>query len=150
MPQYITIHVRHGDFGGWCGDVPVHECFAPLSAYERRVQEVKDELRERRGIVVQHVIMTADEQDEGWWESVREMGWLQVDYAREKTEEIYGKWSVRSNQGVTRLMLIWLAKVSCNHRCRDPVRRYWLCWNRPIHVLPACSQESIRLEQWYC
>ena len=92
MLQYITIHVRHGDFKDWCGNVPLHECFVPLSAYELRVEEIKEELREQRGIEVQHVIMTGDEQDKGWWEDVKEMGWLRVDYASERTLETHGKW----------------------------------------------------------
>ncbi|KAJ7447236.1 hypothetical protein FB451DRAFT_1411978 [Mycena latifolia] len=68
-PPYIAVHVRHGDFVGWC-TVPVKDCFAPLSAIARRVAEVKAELLERRGIAVTHVIMTSDQTDSAWWDAV--------------------------------------------------------------------------------
>jgi hypothetical protein len=70
--------------------VPVEECFAPLSVIARRVQEVKEELLERKGIVVEKVIMTSDERNETWWASVRERGWYQVDHS--ETVEKYGAW----------------------------------------------------------
>lgn len=39
--QYITIHVRHGDFGGWCWEAEQPEdCFAPLPVIARRVRRV--------------------------------------------------------------------------------------------------------------
>ncbi|KAJ8523387.1 hypothetical protein ONZ45_g176 [Pleurotus djamor] len=91
-PPYISIHVRHGDFGNWCRDmhVPIEECFAPISAFARRVQEVKDELMERKGIDVRHVIMTSDERNATWWGEVAEQGWLSVNHS--KTAELYGTW----------------------------------------------------------
>ncbi|KAF4573193.1 hypothetical protein EYR36_007703 [Pleurotus pulmonarius] len=89
-PPFISIHVRHGDFAVYCGDRPVEECFAPISVIARRVQEVKDELKTRKGIDVRHVIMTSDERNTTWWDQVSEQGWLQVDHS--KTAELYGTW----------------------------------------------------------
>ncbi|KAG2022927.1 hypothetical protein CC2G_000641 [Coprinopsis cinerea AmutBmut pab1-1] len=89
-PAWITIHIRHGDFKNWCNDVPLDECFAPLDVVERRVEEVKKELFDRKGIVVEHVIMTSDERDETWWKDVRSRGWLEVDHS--DTVERYGTW----------------------------------------------------------
>jgi hypothetical protein len=68
----------------------VEDCFAPLSVIARRVQEVQDELLERKGIVVNHVIMTSDEPNSTWWEDVASHGWLALDHSN--TEELYGGW----------------------------------------------------------
>jgi hypothetical protein len=94
-PPYISIHVRHGDFGDQCRDVhnvPLDQCFASLSIIARRVSEVQEELRTRNGVEVTQVIMTSDELDPEWWSGVRALGWTWVDYATERTAEIYGKW----------------------------------------------------------
>lgn len=92
--QWITIHVRHADFANWCGDVPLKDCFASIPIIARRVHEVQEELRERKGIVVEHVIMTSDEKDPDWWAEVTEQGWLGVDHSR--TTELYGAWYAES------------------------------------------------------
>ncbi|THH00918.1 hypothetical protein EW145_g7012 [Phellinidium pouzarii] len=89
LPPFISIHVRHGDFGNYCSN---DACFAPLSAFAVRVEEVKRELRERKGVEVERVLMTSDERDAGWWASIREMGWEWVDHGELKTEETYGRW----------------------------------------------------------
>ncbi|KAJ7272628.1 hypothetical protein B0H12DRAFT_1007870 [Mycena haematopus] len=88
-PPYITVHVRHGDFAGWC-DRPLKDCFAPLSAIARRVEEVQDELWETRRLVVDRVVITSDEQDPVWWDAVSELGWVRPDHSR--TVEIHGPW----------------------------------------------------------
>jgi hypothetical protein len=90
--QFISIHVRHKDFANWCGDYTLNECFANMTVIGRRVQEVKDDLRELRGINAEHVIMTSDEDDPAWWADVAAQGWLTVDHSR--TEELYGRWWV--------------------------------------------------------
>ncbi|KAI8983184.1 hypothetical protein BD414DRAFT_547951 [Trametes punicea] len=92
IPPFIAIHARRGDFSGWCGTVPQEECFAPLSAFARRVAEVQEEVRARHGVDVQHVIMTGDEQDPLWWASVEERGWARIDHDAERTAELYGNW----------------------------------------------------------
>jgi len=89
-PHWIAIHIRHGDFANWCGTVPVPECFAPISVIARRVEEVKQELLERKGLVVNHVILTSDEKNATWWDDVAAQGWYRVDHS--KTVEIYGAW----------------------------------------------------------
>ena len=88
--QWIAIHMRHGDFANWCRDVPKLDCFAPLSVIARRVEEVKQDLLERKGLVVNHVIMTSDENNATWWEDVVAQGWFRVDHS--KTIELYGAW----------------------------------------------------------
>ncbi|KAI5122360.1 hypothetical protein M0805_004118 [Coniferiporia weirii] len=93
MPPFISIHVRHGDFGVYCqGAENADACFAPLSAFAARVDEVKAELREKKGIEVEHVLVTSDERDVEWWNAVRELGWEWVDHAELKTVETYGLW----------------------------------------------------------
>ncbi|KAF7345634.1 hypothetical protein MVEN_01582800 [Mycena venus] len=89
IPSYITIHVRHGDFGGWCRR-PLDECFAPLSAIARRVDEVKAELKQTKGITAQHVIITSDEKNSTWWDTVAPYGWYRVDHST--TVATYGAW----------------------------------------------------------
>ncbi|KAJ7926026.1 hypothetical protein B0H13DRAFT_2229589 [Mycena leptocephala] len=85
IPPFISIHVRHNDFKDWCeSDVSPDECFAPLSAIQRRVREVQEEIMERKGIEVEHVIMTSDEKKQHL------LGWLGVDHTR--TKELYGHW----------------------------------------------------------
>jgi hypothetical protein len=88
-PPYIAVHVRHGDFGGWC-DRPLKDCFAPLSAIARRVEEIQEDLWARKRIVVDRVIVTSDEQDPAWWDEVFEYGWVRPDHS--KTAEVYGAW----------------------------------------------------------
>ncbi|PPQ99550.1 hypothetical protein CVT24_005338 [Panaeolus cyanescens] len=89
-PEYIAIHIRHGDFANWCGDVPVSDCFAPLSVIARRVDEVKHDILERKGITINHVIMTSDERNTTWWDEVTARGWYGIDHS--KTKELYGDW----------------------------------------------------------
>ncbi|KAG2140052.1 hypothetical protein DEU56DRAFT_291167 [Suillus clintonianus] len=92
-PPYISVHIRHGDFGDQCNDgISLDQCFAPLSIIARRVSEVQEELRTQKGVEVTQVIVTSDESDPEWWSGVRALGWTWVDYAAERTEEIYGKW----------------------------------------------------------
>ena len=68
----------------------VDDCFAPISVIARRVEEVKQELLERKGIAVKHVILTSDERNATWWEGVAAQGWSTVDHAQ--TVERLGKW----------------------------------------------------------
>jgi hypothetical protein len=107
--QYITVHVRHGDFGDQCGEVPISACFAPLSVIARQVEEVKAEILHRKGIVVDRVIMTSDEKSSTWWDDVRAQGWSRPDHSR--TAELHGLWYSE------RL----LAALQTNLICRYPV-----------------------------
>ncbi|KAJ7628938.1 hypothetical protein FB45DRAFT_1028998 [Roridomyces roridus] len=88
IPPYIAIHVRRGDFGMWC-QTPQNECFAPLDAYAKRVEEVKLALAEK-GIVADKVIVTSNEGDKGWWKDVTKLGWLRLDH--ERTTREHGPW----------------------------------------------------------
>lgn len=65
-----------------------------MEAYSTRIAEIQQELMERKGINVTRVIMTSDEQDESWWDRVREMGWLRIDHEKENTIIEYGEWYV--------------------------------------------------------
>ncbi|KAJ6570587.1 hypothetical protein DFH09DRAFT_1464401 [Mycena vulgaris] len=92
IPPYIAVHVRRGDFSIWCNidGVAVDLCFAPLSAFARRVKEVQAELLQRTGTVAERVIITSDEEDEVWWESVYELGWFRPNHA--ETIALHGSW----------------------------------------------------------
>ncbi|KAI6012459.1 hypothetical protein F5J12DRAFT_781406 [Pisolithus orientalis] len=91
-PPFISIHMRHGDFRIYCNEFSDDQCFVPLPAVARRVAEVQQELFDKKGINVSHVIMTSDERDPNWWAEVRKYGWTWVDYAAERTVEKYGRW----------------------------------------------------------
>jgi len=92
IPPYISIHARHGDFENWCSGVDRLSCFASLPTFAVRVAEVQQELRERKGIDVTHVIVTSDEQDPGWWQEVEAMGWLRMDHEKLNTAATHGDW----------------------------------------------------------
>lgn len=68
------------------------ECFAPIAVIGRRVNEVKQEILEQKGIAVKHVIMTSDEKNPAWWQAVLREGWYRVDSS--ETVERHGAWSV--------------------------------------------------------
>ncbi|KAF8133468.1 hypothetical protein K438DRAFT_2128617 [Mycena galopus ATCC 62051] len=61
--QYIAVHVRHGDFSMFGGG---EDCFAPLSAYEDRVNQVRAEVMKDSGVDVTRGIITSDETDPAW------------------------------------------------------------------------------------
>ncbi|KAG6910509.1 hypothetical protein DXG01_009928 [Tephrocybe rancida] len=65
-------------------------CYASLDVIARRVDEVKDELLQRKGISVQHVIMTSDERNTTWWDEVKSKGWYGVDHSQ--TADLMGPW----------------------------------------------------------
>ncbi|KAJ7922906.1 hypothetical protein B0H13DRAFT_1982257 [Mycena leptocephala] len=92
IPPFISIHARRDDFQGWCGDFIPEECFAPLHVIDRRVQEVRTEIWQRKGIMVNHVIITSDERGKTWWDKVAELGWRAPNHAHMKTEETHGNW----------------------------------------------------------
>ncbi|EIN11023.1 hypothetical protein PUNSTDRAFT_85524 [Punctularia strigosozonata HHB-11173 SS5] len=92
IPPFISVHVRHNDFLDWCGDVPREECFASLPVVARRVEEVRTELRERKGLAVDTVVMTSDEKDPEWWQDVKKLGWVPIDHAALRTVDMHGKW----------------------------------------------------------
>ncbi|KAJ7760803.1 hypothetical protein B0H14DRAFT_2973458, partial [Mycena olivaceomarginata] len=69
---------------------PVDECFAPLSAYARCVEEVREELQRAQGIEVQRVVLTSDETNATWWEEVAAYGWHRVDHST--TVETHSRW----------------------------------------------------------
>lgn len=90
-PLFISVHMRHGDFQGWCSKgFAADECFAPLSVVARRVREVQDEILQRKGTEVTHIIATSDEKNTTWWGQVAEMGWKTPDHSQ--MQERYGGW----------------------------------------------------------
>ncbi|KAH0591053.1 hypothetical protein H2248_001162 [Termitomyces sp. 'cryptogamus'] len=89
IPPWIAIHVRRGDFEVYCSDGPIG-CYASLDVIARRVDEVKAELLQRKGISVDHIIMTSDERDTAWWDEVKGKGWYAVDHSQ--TADLLGPW----------------------------------------------------------
>jgi hypothetical protein len=76
----------------YCGDVPREDCYPSIATYQRRIEEIQEETRERLGVVPQHVIMLSDESDPAWWDSIRKVGWYMVDHVAEDTVNKYGRW----------------------------------------------------------
>ncbi|KAF8334342.1 uncharacterized protein EI90DRAFT_3051896, partial [Cantharellus anzutake] len=101
IPAYIAIHARRKDFDGQCHGRPKEECFAPLSAFEKRVEEIRYELGMRSefqepgsDIASIPVIMTSDETDQSFWDGVRGYGWKMIDHSPngEDTAAKHGPW----------------------------------------------------------
>lgn len=110
LPPFISLHVRHGDFAHGCDpskstntstnaeskqeEDAYLRCFEPLSAWVTRVEEIKKELKEKKGVEVEKVVMMSDEKSERWWREVGELGWLRLDHDVLGTEARYGEWYV--------------------------------------------------------
>jgi len=116
LPPFISIHIRRNDFTVWCGDVVKDDCLAPLSAYIRRVEEVKPGLLEakpelmknagngRRAEDIKVVVFTDEPHitsqnsgdppgtSEAWWKAIDDLGWKSIRHDLEQTEEKYGAW----------------------------------------------------------
>ncbi|KAJ7260510.1 hypothetical protein B0H12DRAFT_1231781 [Mycena haematopus] len=92
IPPYIAVHIRRGDFAQKCKltGVAPHDCLAPLSAYERRVREVRAQIMEDTGVAIERVLVMSDETDPAWWASVRELGWVRPEH--NETVALYGPW----------------------------------------------------------
>ena len=90
--QYIAIHARRNDFRGYCGDVPLDDCFPSIAVYKRRISEIQEEVRERLGITPTHVIMLSDERDPAWWDLIRNEGWYTTSSIVQDSSDKYGGW----------------------------------------------------------
>jgi hypothetical protein len=89
--KYIAIHARRADdFVAYCNNRPKEECFPSIATYQRRIEEIQEETRERLGLIPQHVIMLSDERDPSWWDSIRTQGWYMIDHGAEDTVHKYG------------------------------------------------------------
>lgn len=72
-------------------------CLAPISAYVRRLKQVRQELANKHGpystlSLVKEVIITSDESDPDWWAQITKLGWKIVDHEREQTVEKFSHW----------------------------------------------------------
>jgi hypothetical protein len=91
--KYIAIHARRAnDFIRYCNDAPKQDCFPSIATYQRRIEEIQEETRERLGLFPQHVLMLSDEEDPAWWDSIRAVGWYTIDHVAENTVNKYGRW----------------------------------------------------------
>ncbi|KAG9086266.1 hypothetical protein FRC07_013137, partial [Ceratobasidium sp. 392] len=96
IPPFISVHVRRTDFEGGCyAEKDPEKCFAPIKAYERRVNEIKQSLLTRsNGTNVTKVLVTSDERNPKWWDQVAALGpeWGWIDHESEQTVQKHGKW----------------------------------------------------------
>lgn len=82
---------------------------APLSAFVRRVQQVKNDLLEGQGIDVHEVVVSSgkppsfcilhitslplpDERDPKFWREIVSLGWKHNDHDQDRTEARFGEW----------------------------------------------------------
>ncbi|KAJ7068534.1 hypothetical protein C8F01DRAFT_613161 [Mycena amicta] len=91
IAPYISVHARRTDFGQRC-TIPVEECFAPLSAFAKRVKQMQARLLAEKGIFAERVVMTSDETSEAWWADVASYGWVRPDHTSWATVKEYGAW----------------------------------------------------------
>ncbi|KAG9076142.1 hypothetical protein FRC06_009681 [Ceratobasidium sp. 370] len=100
IPPFISVHVRRTDFETGCYEEKDPEkCFAPVKAYQRRVNEIKQGLLARpNGVNVTKVIVTSDERDPKWWDQVAALGpeWGWIDHKSEQTAQEHGSWYASS------------------------------------------------------
>jgi hypothetical protein len=92
IPPFISMHVRHGDFGEWCVSADKSKCYAPLRTWERHAEAVRAALVARGVRGALPVLVTSDEADEAWWAAVAAKGWHRVDHGALRTAERYGRW----------------------------------------------------------
>ena len=72
-PDFVSVHIRRGDFKKWCKDTPLEDCMASLEAYKRAVTRVRDDLLEARGVYARWVIVTTDETDEQYFAAIERL-----------------------------------------------------------------------------
>ncbi|KAJ7512366.1 hypothetical protein B0H11DRAFT_2151873 [Mycena galericulata] len=120
IPPYISVHARRTDFEAslqiWCNE---------LSAIVRHVDEVKAELLTRKEVQVDRVIITSDEEDSGWWDEVRQLGWSRPDHSQ--TIERYGPCQCGIRTDRSTFSILSLRRVRSWH---DGATRMVL-WGRP-------------------
>lgn len=64
----------------------------PLSTWDTAVRDVKQSLLERRGLHVEHIIVTSDERNQKWWDEAAALGWLKMEREIVPEARHYGKW----------------------------------------------------------
>ncbi|KAJ3515420.1 hypothetical protein NLJ89_g1772 [Agrocybe chaxingu] len=93
MPPFIAVHMRRGDFGHQCRDGrKPEECFVPLEEYSKAVETIQHELREKKAMDVEHVVLMSDEKDPKFWEETKKLGWAHFDHEQEKTVQKCSEW----------------------------------------------------------
>ncbi|KAF9530884.1 hypothetical protein CPB83DRAFT_892162 [Crepidotus variabilis] len=88
-PPFIAVHVRRGDFDWDCRS---DHCLPPLSVYQREVDNIKQELSEKRGIDVKDVVLMSDESAKEFWDEATAFGWLSINHEETQTSEKFGEW----------------------------------------------------------
>ncbi|KAJ7156874.1 hypothetical protein C8R43DRAFT_1183282 [Mycena crocata] len=92
VPSYIAIHARRDDFEIWCNGVRkkiAMSRFLPSRGGWMKSRP-KSWRRKEFSVHIEHVIITGDEKDPAWWDSVNELGWRRPDHS--KAVENYGSW----------------------------------------------------------
>lgn len=111
--QFIVVHVRRGDFSYFCAYNGREDCFPPLSAYEKDVDKIEEDLMKERGLNVSKVLVMSgissvlpisssttqgrhglplDDESPVFWDNVRSRGWFYVNHTQEQTLERFGEW----------------------------------------------------------
>ncbi|KAJ7070566.1 hypothetical protein C8F01DRAFT_1106888 [Mycena amicta] len=98
IPPFISIHARHSDFEAFCDENAPDQCFTSVEMYQQKIDELKAEIFERKGITVEHVVMTSDEPRHGGIMLQRRDGMF-PDHENMQTAELYGDWYPSRGQG---------------------------------------------------
>ncbi|KAF7290982.1 Lysophospholipase [Mycena chlorophos] len=86
IPPFISVHVRHNDFQIWCGDQSLEDCFAPFSQYAYRIKRMQKLLLATKGLSVNHVVVTSDENSKEFWAQVASYGYKSPDHSTTKED----------------------------------------------------------------
>ncbi|KAL0574626.1 hypothetical protein V5O48_007322 [Marasmius crinis-equi] len=96
IPPFISVHMRRGDFAQVCKDTGKKECYPKIANYVRMVEEVKEELRAQKGLVIERILVASNEAAENteFWDQIKKLGWTWVNHGEggEQTLYKYGEW----------------------------------------------------------
>lgn len=94
LPPFIAVHVRRGDFAYFCSADGRQDCFPPLLAYKKHVNDVIEEIKLSRQVVPHglRVLVMSDDESPEFWVEVRKEGWFHINHTMERTWERFGEW----------------------------------------------------------
>jgi hypothetical protein len=64
----------------------------PLPKFQKEVERIRDEIRQKQNLEVKQVVVMSDEEDAAFWKDITNMGWTRIDHLKELTLEKYGEW----------------------------------------------------------
>lgn len=71
--QFVTVHIRRGDFAKSCGTTGSKDCLATIATYKQAVHRVRAQVLDDAGTYARAVVVTTDEKDPVYLESLRKV-----------------------------------------------------------------------------